>query len=112
MTTQQNTAVQEKTTGKLWDDEKGVWKDNKAACPVNGVSSTHEMNGSSKERFPSPLWIFGYGSLCWKAGDINYAEKRIAILKGWKRRFYQRSCDHRGTPDSPGCKTLSLSLLF
>lgn len=47
------------------------------------------------------LWLFGYGSLIWKA-DFNFAERRAATITGWARRFWQGSHDHRGTPDAPG----------
>lgn len=47
------------------------------------------------------LWLFGYGSLIFKA-DFPFIEKRPARIQGWTRRFWQGSHDHRGTHDSPG----------
>ncbi|MBB5358154.1 cation transport regulator ChaC [Rhodanobacter sp. ANJX3] len=47
------------------------------------------------------VWLFGYGSLIYKA-DFPYLERRPASIHHWVRRFWQGSHDHRGTPDSPG----------
>ncbi len=50
---------------------------------------------------PPGLWIFAYGSLIWRPG-FEFEKRRIAKAQGWKRRFWQGSQDHRGTPDDPG----------
>lgn len=34
--------------------------------------------------------------------DIPYADARPATLRGWTRRFWQGSHDHRGLPHAPG----------
>jgi len=47
------------------------------------------------------IWIFGYGSLIWRPG-IPYEERCPARLRGWVRRFWQGSHDHRGLPHAPG----------
>lgn len=49
----------------------------------------------------SRLWLFGYGSLIYKA-DFPFVERRPASIRHWVRRFWQGSHDHRGTPEAPG----------
>jgi len=47
------------------------------------------------------VWLFGYGSLIFKA-DFPFIDRRPASIRGWERRFWQGSHDHRGTVESPG----------
>lgn len=56
------------------------------------------MDGSSHS---GRVWLFGYGSLIFKA-DFPFYERRPASIRNWARRFWQGSHDHRGTADSPG----------
>jgi cation transport protein ChaC len=47
------------------------------------------------------VWLFGYGSLIFKA-DFPFIERRQASITDWTRRFWQGSHDHRGTETAPG----------
>lgn len=59
------------------------------------------MHDGHSSTASAAVWLFGYGSLIYKA-DFAFLERRPAQLHGWARRFWQGSHDHRGTPDAPG----------
>ncbi|EPS60074.1 hypothetical protein M569_14731, partial [Genlisea aurea] len=52
------------------------------------------------------LWVFGYGSLIWKAG-FEFDESIVGFVKDYKRAFDLACIDHMGTPEQPG-RTLTL----
>jgi len=64
-----------------------------------------DTSAENRRRHPldphQPVWLFGYGSLIYKA-DFPFLERRPATIRDWARRFWQGSHDHRGTPDTPG----------
>ncbi|KAI0736139.1 ChaC-like protein [Fomitopsis betulina] len=55
--------------------------------------------GSSEGRVP--YVVFGYGSLIFKPPP-HVVSQHPGFLKGYVRRFAQKSHDHRGTPENPG----------
>ena len=47
------------------------------------------------------LWVFAYGSLCWRPG-FEYGDSVLGHIEGFSRRFWQGNTTHRGTPDKVG----------
>jgi cation transport protein ChaC len=57
-------------------------------CTLGGVDDTR-------------VWIFGYGSLVWRP-EFPHLRAQPAFIRGYARRFWQGSTDHRGLPGRPG----------
>lgn len=47
------------------------------------------------------VWIYAYGSLIWRP-DFEFAERRVAMLRGHHRSLCLWSRINRGTPECPG----------
>ena len=46
------------------------------------------------------LWLFAYGSLLWRP-EFPFAERRLATVRGYRRRFYLWQRRHRGSANRP-----------
>lgn len=66
-----------------------------AANTIDHNRTRHNFDGIDS------VWLFGYGSLIYKV-DFPFLEQKPATIRGWARRFWQGSHDHRGTPEAPG----------
>jgi cation transport protein ChaC len=76
------------------------------ADPTLRLLSDEERWASLRATFGDRLgaedvWVFAYGSLIWNP-ICRFAERRLAVLHGWHRRFCLWTSLGRGSPDRPG----------
>jgi glutathione-specific gamma-glutamylcyclotransferase len=76
------------------------------ALPGFPIRSDEEIDASLNEALAGrpkncDVWVFGYGSLIWNPA-FEFAEKRVALVRGWHRRFCLWLKGGRGTPELPG----------
>ncbi|MYJ71435.1 MAG: gamma-glutamylcyclotransferase [Rhodospirillaceae bacterium] len=71
------------------------------AEPLDATALAASREAAMARRPAGPVWVFGYGSLIWNPA-FEPAERRRAVLHGWRRAFCFWTVSARGTPERPG----------
>lgn len=71
------------------------------AEPLDAAALAASRAAAMERRPAGPVWVFGYGSLIWNPA-FEPAERRRAVLHGWRRAFCFWTVSARGTPERPG----------
>ena len=71
------------------------------AQPLDAAALAASRAAAIAQRPAGPVWVFGYGSLIWNPAFAP-AERRRAVLHGWRRAFCFWTVSARGTPERPG----------
>ena len=87
-------------------EEDGLRKHFAGSYPATQVLTPEQLErsvGNMLATHPSgeDLWLFGYGSLIWNP-CIEFAERRVVLVRGHHRRFCVWSHMGRGTRERPG----------
>jgi glutathione-specific gamma-glutamylcyclotransferase len=72
------------------------------------VGCDHQSNGRARLQssrtscnLARVFWVFGYGSLVFRPA-FPFVRTEPALIRGYARRFWQGSTDHRGVIGAPG----------
>lgn len=71
------------------------------AQPLDAAALAASRAAAMRHRPAGPVWVFGYGSLIWNSAFAP-AERRRAVLHGYRRAFCFWTVSARGTPERPG----------
>ena len=71
------------------------------AQPLDAAALAANRAAAMARRPAGPVWVFGYGSLIWNPA-FEPAERRRAVLYGFRRAFCFWTVSARGTPERPG----------